>query len=372
MKMDRRNGAEKKPAAVWVHAVVLTMAAPLIGVALAGYPLKRYAHFPPTTHYVRHQDFSWPVFIGYAVFITMFVLPLLLRFLRIPSPRRRPPATPFPWWGWLSMSVMAAAWILAWTRFTWFEAFQAHTFGPLWLSFVFVLNALCYRRSGRCLLTHRTGFLMVLFPVSAAFWWVFEYLNRFVQNWYYVGVVFAPGEYVLYASLSFSMVLPAVYSMQQLIGAYDGIRPAFSNWHPVGFKQPRRWAWMTLAAISILMALMGVAPNHLFALLWLGPLLIFVSVLTLQGKTHVLSGAASGDWTRIVSFALAALACGFFWEMWNYYSMANWKYSIPYVHRFMIFEMPLLGYAGYLPFGLACAVVGQAVLNILGQKCADE
>jgi hypothetical protein len=28
------------------------------------------------------------------------------------------------------------------------------------------------------------------------------------------------------------------------------------------------------------------------------------------------------------------------------------------VHRYLIFEMPLLGYAGYLPFGLQCAVVG--------------
>jgi hypothetical protein len=28
------------------------------------------------------------------------------------------------------------------------------------------------------------------------------------------------------------------------------------------------------------------------------------------------------------------------------------------VHRYQIFEMPLLGYAGYLPFGLQCAVVG--------------
>jgi hypothetical protein len=43
--------------------------------------------------------------------------------------------------------------------------------------------------------------------------------------------------------------------------------------------------------------------------------------------------------------------------MWNYYSYAKWIYTIPYVQRFEIFEMPLLGYAGYLPFGLACAVI---------------
>jgi hypothetical protein len=45
--------------------------------------------------------------------------------------------------------------------------------------------------------------------------------------------------------------------------------------------------------------------------------------------------------------------------LWNFWSLAKWKYSIPFAHRFEIFEMPLLGYAGYLPFGLECAVVGR-------------
>jgi len=44
--------------------------------------------------------------------------------------------------------------------------------------------------------------------------------------------------------------------------------------------------------------------------------------------------------------------------MWNFYSLARWTYSVPLVHRFQIFEMPLLGYAGYLPFGLECVLAG--------------
>ena len=66
---------------------------------------------------------------------------------------------------------------------------------------------------------------------------------------------------------------------------------------------------------------------------------------------------ADGDWRPVVSAAMAALICGFFWEMWNYYSLAKWIYSVPYVHRFEIFEMPILGYMGYLPFGLLCMAI---------------
>jgi hypothetical protein len=76
-----------------------------------------------------------------------------------------------------------------------------------------------------------------------------------------------------------------------------------------------------------------------------------------MGEHHALSGLARGDWRLVVSSALAALICGWFWEMWNYYSLAKWEYVIPFVHRFQVFEMPILGYAGYLPFGLECAVI---------------
>jgi hypothetical protein len=62
--------------------------------------------------------------------------------------------------------------------------------------------------------------------------------------------------------------------------------------------------------------------------------------------------------------ALAALFCGFFWELWNVGSLAHWQYSIPFVQRFHLFEMPLLGYAGYLPFGLACLAAADILYRL--------
>ena len=105
----------------------------------------------------------------------------------------------------------------------------------------------------------------------------------------------------------------------------------------------------------------GVWPNYLFSLLWTSPLIIIVSLQTIMGEKHILSEVSAGHYSAVVSPALAALFCGFFWEMWNYYSLAKWQYSIPFVYRFKIFEMPILGYAGYLPFGLECAVIGELI-----------
>jgi hypothetical protein len=70
-----------------------------------------------------------------------------------------------------------------------------------------------------------------------------------------------------------------------------------------------------------------------------------------------------GDWRPVILSATAALFCGFWWELWNAYSFSHWEYTIPYVHALKIFEMPILGFAGYLPFGITCFVVAECAVN---------
>ena len=53
-----------------------------------------------------------------------------------------------------------------------------------------------------------------------------------------------------------------------------------------------------------------------------------------------------------IALAAGALICGWFWEMWNYWAFPKWQYTIPFVDFAHVFEMPLLGFGGYLPFGL--------------------
>jgi len=106
-----------------------------------------------------------------------------------------------------------------------------------------------------------------------------------------------------------------------------------------------------------------VLPDLLFPLLWVSPLLIIVSLQSLFGEKTIFSPLAEGDWRTIITPALAALVCGFFWELWNWNSLAKWEYAIPYVNCCRIFEMPLLGYMGYLPFGLECCVIGETIVG---------
>jgi hypothetical protein len=334
---------------------------PMLGVILAGYPIARYLEFPPETRYICHAPFSWLAFTAYALFIVAVVFPFIIKSILWIRRIKISPMIPhtFPWWGWLGIITGAVSWMLAWTRFPWFAPYQAHTFTPLWFSFILVINALCHRRTGHCMMIDRTRFFLVLFPLSAAFWWFFEYLNRFVQNWSYTGVHYSSWEYFCYASLSFSTVLPAVLGTREWMAGAFQIRQGMADFRPFRFPYPRMLAGAALLTSGACLAGIGVWPNYLFPLLWVSPLLVIVSLQTLTGKYTILSGITTGNWSPIITSATAALFCGGFWEMWNYYSLARWEYSVPFVHGFQIFEMPILGYAGYLPFGLECAVVGE-------------
>jgi len=346
----------------------MALCLPLLGVWAAGMPVARYLEFPPTTRYVRHAPFSLPLFLLGVLIVLTPLVPFVRKALRHRPEEGdlRPAARPFPAWGWAGIASLVVFWILAWTRFSWFAPYQAHTFTPLWLSFVVVVNALSYRSTGRCLLTERTAFFLLLFPASAAFWWSFEYLNRFVQNWYYLDTgEYGPWEYFWLATLPFATVLPAVLSVREWLGTFPRFVVPFRGVLPLRFRHPGKISRALLAAAAGSLAGIGVWPDLLYPLLWISPLVVLVSLDGIAGRSHLLSGASEGDWREIVGFCLAGLLCGFFWEMWNAHSLAKWEYSIPYVHRFLFFEMPALGYSGYLPFGLECAAVAKLLEELV-------
>ncbi len=337
---------------------------PLSGVALIHRNLWPYLEFPPRTRFVWHAPFSWSAFIGLSLFVAAMVAPFFVQGLRARKDRarrRRGAHAPFPWWGWGGILLGFASWIIAWNRFPWIGRIQAHTFTPLWVAYILVINALTYRRSGQCMITQRRSYFFLLFPVSALFWWFFEFLNRFVQNWYYIGPDFGPGEYFLYATLPFATVLPAVMGTQQWLRSYRWPQEIFGRFLPITLQNTRAWGAVAFVLAAAGLFGIGIWPNVLFPLLWISPLLVLVSIQMVGGQTHIFSRVPEGDWHVIVCSALAALCCGFFWEMWNMHSLAKWRYSIPFVQRFELFEMPLLGYAGYLPFGLECAAIADLI-----------
>ena len=374
-KSVQTNRTLKRMARLFVLTMLL-IGLPMLGAIATGHPMSLYLEFPPRTRYVQHAPFSWSAFALVSTFA--LVAGGLFVFLYLP---RRPEASRihtkrhFPYWGWLSGLFLLCFWMLAWGRFTWFKPLQSFTFAPLWTSYVVFVNALTFRRTGDCLLTQKSRYLVALFPASALFWWYFEYLNRFAQNWYYIGQeLFSPVIYVVHATVAFSTVLPAVMSTAELLQSYPALsRTRFQRPLVLGSRRIQGGAILALASCGLICV--AVWPDAWYPVLWFSPFLILVSVQVLLCEESVLQKLERGEWNALTLPALAALVCGVFWEMWNHYSYPKWAYSIPYVQRFQIFEMPVLGYFGYLPFGLQCGVVADLVARLTTpptKSCAAE
>ena len=112
---------------------------------------------------------------------------------------------------------------------------------------------------------------------------------------------------------------------------------------------------MVLGLISL--AALVLWPRQAFAGTWLCLILLLDPINYMTGQPSIVRTLRRGDWGVVLALCAGALVCGLFWEMWNFWAYPKWQYSISFVDFARVFEMPLLGYGGYLPFGLETYVV---------------
>jgi hypothetical protein len=249
--------------------------------------------------------------------------------------------------GRLGLLLLAVCWPLNWTLP---GPRTAYLFLPLWLGYILVVDALVRRRAGTSLWTRsRRGFVL-LFVLSAPAWWLFEIINRRTGNWEYLGAdAFTPLEYYALCTLSFSTVMPAVFETAELVRTFRWVKLL-----PAGARvpdTPRVHQKMLCIGLALL-TLTLVCPGWFYPFVWISLVFIFEPANRWLGRRHFLEWLARGDWRPVLSLSLGALICGFFWEMWNYWSWPRWIYHTPGTQFLHVFEMPLPGYGGYLPFAL--------------------
>lgn len=261
---------------------------------------------------------------------------------------------------------MLVSWIFAWTRFDLPGPAEQHTFFPLWLGLIFTLDGLVFRRAGRSFFATRRPAFLLMFPVSALSWWYFEFLNRFVQNWWYPDRMdFGPGHYLVYSSLCFSTVLPAIFEIHALLMTFPSLRRRWSAGPRL--RIPRAAAVFFVLGAALL-PLIPIFPDPLFFATWVAPLALLAGALGLARVKSPFDPIKLGDWSAAISLSLAALICGFLWEMWNFGSSPRWEYAVPWLDRFHLFAMPAVGYTGYLPFGPICACFWLAWISLLPER----
>ena len=266
-----------------------------------------------------------------------------------------------PYRGLLGLILICVAW-----PFSWAESGTGlqYTFFPLWLGFILAVDGLVLRRTGTSLIVRSPKIMAMMFILAVPYWWMFEAINQVIQNWVYIGSNPETSLFsLIQTSLAFSVVIPAVFEVSELVGSFNFIN-RFARM-PALVLNRQQVAIIGILGVLSLAALLT-WPKYLFPITWLSLFFIFDPINYLTGRPSITANVRHGDWRLVVAFALGALICGFFWEMWNYQATISWQYNIGFFDFARLFHLPRLGYGGYLPFGLETYAMFHFVVGLLG------
>ncbi|MSQ40923.1 MAG: hypothetical protein EXR55_04570 [Dehalococcoidia bacterium] len=234
----------------------------------------------------------------------------------------------------LGLPLLVVCWALLWSRQS---VWNPLLFTGMWSGAVLVMYA------GSWLGYPGIRRHAVLMALSAPIWWWFEVVNLRVGNWEYIGkVTYDWPVYLALSTVAFSIVLPALDAAWSLF-----IRQEVSS---VGRAGSKGWHLGEVALGVGLQALVFALPGLFFFAVWVAPFLVLDGLVGRQGGRSIVWDMKRGRWRLAAAVAAGGLLCGLLWEFWNYGATPKWVYHIPWANFAHLFEMPILGYGGYIPF----------------------
>jgi hypothetical protein len=240
-------------------------------------------------------------------------------------------------------------------------------FTPIaWTCYILLADAAVLAIQGHSRLHDQPGRLALTAVLSMPLWLIFEAYNLRMQNWTYRGVPQAWPLALLGYGWSFATITPGIFETADLIESFG----YFPGARPVKFSRPAQKGMIIFGAICLLLPLLAprTAAARLFVLVWIGFVFLLDPINYRLGLSSLIGDLAEGRRSRFYSLLASGFACGWLWEFWNYWAAAKWHYVFPMFQEWKIFEMPVPGYLGFLPFALECFVMYVTATWLLGLR----
>jgi hypothetical protein len=243
-------------------------------------------------------------------------------------------------------------------------------FTPLaWTGYILFVDNLILKLKGESLIYNRRKEFFLMLPISVALWLVFEFYNIFLDNWHYIGLPDKIWVRLVGYTWSFATIWPAILETAELfmvLHIFDKIKIRERSLSPKILR-----ACIGFGFIFLIIPI--VFPSrYLSVLVWLG-FVFFLDPINYFFHTKSLFGdLEKGNLNILFSLLLSGLACGFLWEFWNYWAQAKWIYTVPILENIKIFEMPMIGYFGFLPFAVECYIMYNSVGLIFDKGNVNE
>ncbi len=229
---------------------------------------------------------------------------------------------------------------------TWFYLFA-------WWPFILIVDSINFRRGGTSLFTRQERDVLFMAFVSVSVWLIFELFNLRLQNWSYHELPDPLWQRWLGYFTAFASVVPALVVLAEFFQQGTVLQKLpFPQIKP----SPPLLRLGTLTGVMLL-ALTLLWPSLFFPCVWLCFIFLLEPLHFRLGNPSLLSDLNNKDGIRFWSWVAAGATAGFVWEFFNFWAGSHWEYSIPYFEFGHIFQMPVLGYLGFLPFALEVMVI---------------
>lgn len=224
-----------------------------------------------------------------------------------------------------------------------------YTYPIAWWGLLPVLDAWNLKQRGLSLWNGRARhFLLITVPLSVLFWLLFEVFNLAAPQWHYRGGIHDISAQALFGFVSFATVIPIMVECYWVLGGEFCL--------PAGVSSLFRRRRMASIVVGLLFAAIPFC-NRVFWFnqgIWLAPAFVLLPFSRIRPCKR-----AGGF---VAALVFSALLAGLLWESLNYWARTHWEYLIlPGAPH--LFQMPLPGYIGFIPFGLTALVLYEKQLR---------
>ncbi len=230
--------------------------------------------------------------------------------------------------------------------YSWFYCFA-------WWSYILTIDGITFLLKGNSLIASRTKEFFLMIPWSIFIWLIFETANLSLENWYYVNLPHSIVERWLGYAIAYGTVLPGLFETTELLEALGLFRNS---------RMKRTVISKTGLVIFVLLGIFCLSssvfiPGYFFPLIWIGFIFLLEPFNYRCGGKSLLRDLENGNPRKIYLLLIAGLICGLLWEVWNFWALSKWVYTVPFFKEGKGFEMPYLGFLGFPPFAVEAYVM---------------
>lgn len=247
------------------------------------------------------------------------------------------------------------------------EPFSTWYIPIIWLGYIFFIDSIVFMLKGNSLISNKPKKFLIFMVASIAFWYLFEFYNKFLHGWYYSGL--PESTFLKYAmgTLSFATIVPAVFETWELVRQFHWFDKIKIK---VKFIANKKFLIASAIVGFIFVTFPFFLPMPImWAFVWTGFVLLLDPIMyLLHDEKSLIGQIKKGKYNIVLSLFVAGYICGFLWEFWNHWAYTRWYYTVPILNNFRIFEIPVLGFLAYGPFAWELYIMYQFVKFLLSQK----